>query len=52
MSTNESIFNIQRNPQTSGQRYLHVFQDGGREEEEKVNPDFLLYFEFFSEING
>ena len=47
MPTNESICNIQRNPQTSGQRYLHVFQDGGREEEEKVNPDFLLHFEIF-----
>lgn len=51
MLANESICNIQPNLQTYSQRYLHVFQDGGREEE-KVNLDFLLYFEIFSEISG
>ena len=50
MPTNENICNIQPNSQTSSQRYLHVFQDGGREEE-KVNPDFFLSFEIFSKIN-
>ena len=51
MPTNENICNIQPSPQTSSQRYLHVFQDGGREEK-MVNPDFFLKFEIFSEING
>ena len=47
MPTNESICNIEPNPQTFSQRYLHVlFQDGGREEK-MVNLDFLLYFEIF-----
>lgn len=48
MLTNENICNIQANPQTYSQRYLYVFQDGGRKEE-MVNLDFLLYFEFFFE---
>ena len=40
MVTNENVCNIEPNPQTYSQRYLHVFQDGGREE--KVNLDFFL----------